>query len=206
MISLYFAGILCGILYALILKKTKYKGEPVPFVMELPNYRLPSAKSVGQLIWEKAKGFIQKAFTIIFAATLIVWFLQNFDAGLHLVSSADQSLLAKIGSIVAPLFAPLGFGDWRVSTALITGFMAKESVVSTLSVLFGTTQSLRDILTPLSAVSLLVFCLLYTPCVAAISSVRRELGGKWACFVVVAQCVIAWIVAYAAYLLLGMVM
>lgn len=126
MISLYFAGILCGILYALILKKTKYKGEPVPFVMELPNYRIPSAKSVGQLIWEKAKGFIQKAFTIIFAATLIVWFLQNFDAGLHLVSSADQSLLAKIGSIVAPLFAPLGFGDWRVSTALITGFMAKR--------------------------------------------------------------------------------
>ena len=137
MISLYFAGILCGILYALILKKTKYKGEPVPFVMELPNYRLPSAKSVGQLIWEKAKDFIQKAFTIIFAATLIVWFLQNFDAGLNLVTSTDQSLLAKIGSIVAPLFAPLGFGDWRVSTALITGFMAKESVVSTLTVLLG---------------------------------------------------------------------
>lgn len=177
MISLYFAGILCGILYALILKKTKYKGEPVPFVMELPNYRLPSAKSVGQLIWEKAKGFIQKAFTIIFAATLIVWFLQNFDAGLHLVSSADQSLLAKIGSIVAPLFAPLGFGDWRVSTALITGFMAKESVVSTLTVLLGgKTALLQTLFTPFTAYVFLIFTLLYTPCVAAIATVRREMG------------------------------
>ena len=199
MISLYFAGILCGILYALILKKTKYKGEPVPFVMELPNYRLPSAKSVGQLIWEKAKGFIQKAFTIIFAATLIVWFLQNFDAGLHLVSSADQSLLAKIGSIVAPLFAPLGFGDWRVSTALITGFMAKESVVSTLSILFGSTAALTAVINTAGAAALLIFCLLYTPCVAAIASIKRELGGKWAIGVVIFQCVIAWVAAFIVH-------
>ena len=201
MISLYFAGILCGILYALILKKTKYKGEPVPFVMELPNYRLPSAKSVGQLIWEKAKGFIQKAFTIIFAATLIVWFLQNFDAGLHLVSSADQSLLAKIGSIVAPLFAPLGFGDWRVSTALITGFMAKESVVSTLTVLLGgNTALLQDLFTPFTAYVFLIFTLLYTPCVAAIATVRREMGTvRAAAGIVAVQCATAWIVAFAVH-------
>ena len=199
MISLYFAGILCGILYALILKKTKYKGEPVPFVMELPNYRLPSAKSVGQLIWEKAKDFIQKAFTIIFAATLIVWFLQNFDAGLNLVTSTDQSLLAKIGSIVAPLFAPLGFGDWRVSTALITGFMAKESVVSTLSILFGSTAALTAVINTAGAAALLIFCLLYTPCVAAIASIKRELGGKWAIGVVIFQCVIAWVAAFIVH-------
>ena len=201
MISLYFAGILCGILYALILKKTKYKGEPVPFVMELPNYRLPSAKSVGQLIWEKAKGFIQKAFTIIFAATLIVWFLQNFDAGLHLVSSADQSLLAKIGSIVAPLFAPLGFGDWRVSTALITGFMAKESVVSTLTVLLGgKTALLQTLFTPFTAYVFLIFTLLYTPCVAAIATVRREMGTvRAAAGIALMQCATAWIVAFAVH-------
>ena len=199
--GLYFAGILCGILYALILKKTKYKGEPVPFVMELPNYRLPSAKSVGQLIWEKAKGFIQKAFTIIFAATLIVWFLQNFDAGLHLVSSADQSLLAKIGSIVAPLFAPLGFGDWRVSTALITGFMAKESVVSTLTVLLGgKTALLQTLFTPFNAYVFLIFTLLYTPCVAAIATVRREMGTvRAAAGIALMQCATAWIVAFVVH-------
>ena len=205
MISLYFAGILCGILYALILKMTKFKGEPVPFVMELPNYRLPSAKSVGQLIWEKAKGFIQKAFTIIFAATLIVWFLQNFDAGLHLVTSTDQSLLAKIGSIVAPLFAPLGFGDWRVSTALITGFTAKEAVVSTLAVLTGSsTADLGSVLgamfTPLTALSFLTFTLLYTPCVAAIAAVKREMNsGFSAALVSLMQCVVAWIVSFGVY-------
>ena len=201
MISLYFAGILCGILYALILKKTKYKGEPVPFVMELPNYRLPSAKSVGQLIWEKAKDFIQKAFTIIFAATLIVWFLQNFDAGLNLVTSTDQSLLAKIGSIVAPLFAPLGFGDWRVSTALITGFMAKESVVSTLTVLLGgNTALLQTLFTPFTAYVFLIFTLLYTPCVAAIATVRREMGTvRAAAGIVLVQCATAWIVAFAVH-------
>ena len=201
MISLYFAGIICGILYALILKMTRYKGEPVPFVMELPNYRLPSAKSVGQLIWEKAKGFIQKAFTIIFAATLIVWFLQNFDTGLHLVSSADQSLLAKVGSIVAPLFVPLGFGDWRVSTALITGFMAKESVVSTLTVLLGgKTALLTTMFTPFTAYVFLIFTLLYTPCVAAIATVRREMGTVRAALgIAVLQCATAWIVAFIVH-------
>ena len=201
MISLYFAGIICGILYALILKMTRYKGEPVPFVMELPNYRLPSAKSVGQLIWEKAKGFIQKAFTIIFAATLIVWFLQNFDTGLHLVSSADQSLLAKVGSIVAPLFVPLGFGDWRVSTALITGFMAKESVVSTLTVLLGgKTALLTTLFTPFTAYVFLIFTLLYTPCVAAIATVRREMGTVRAALgIAVLQCATAWIVAFIVH-------
>ena len=201
MISLYFAGILCGILYALILKMTKFKGEPVPFVMELPNYRLPSAKSVGQLIWEKAKGFIQKAFTIIFAATLIVWFLQNFDAGLHLVTSTDQSLLAQIGSLVAPLFAPLGFGDWRVSTALITGFMAKESVVSTLTVLLGgKTALLTTLFTPFTAYVFLIFTLLYTPCVAAVATVRREMGTvRTAAGIALLQCVTAWIVAFIVH-------
>lgn len=201
MISLYFAGILCGILYALILKMTKFKGEPVPFVMELPNYRLPSAKSVGQLIWEKAKGFIQKAFTIIFAATLIVWFLQNFDAGLHLVTSTDQSLLAQIGSLVAPLFAPLGFGDWRVSTALITGFMAKESVVSTLTVLLGgKTALLSTLFTPFTAYVFLIFTLLYTPCVAAVATVRREMGTvRAAAGIALLQCVTAWIVAFIVH-------
>ena len=183
MISLYFAGILCGILYALILKKTKYKGEPVPFVMELPNYRLPSAKSVGQLIWEKAKDFIQKAFTIIFAATLIVWFLQNFDFQLSLTADPQESILAFVASGIAPLFAPLGFADWRISTALITGFMAKESVVSSLLILFGSTAALTAALTPAQAAPLLVFCLLYTPCIAAVASVKRELGGKWALLV-----------------------
>ena len=193
MISLYFAGILCGILYALILKKTKYRGEPVPFVMELPNYRLPSAKSVGQLIWEKAKDFIQKAFTIIFAATLIVWFLQNFDAGLNLVASTDQSLLAKIGSIVAPLFAPLGFGDWRVSTALITGFMAKESVVSTLTVLLGgNTALLQDLFTPFTAYVFLIFTLFYTPCVVSYCNCAAGDGNckscRWYCSSTVCHC------------------
>ena len=206
MIALYLLGILMGILMAMLLKTTLFKGEAVPFVMELPNYRMPGARNVAQLLWEKARDFLQKAFTVIFVATILIWFLQTFDLHLNVVSNSQQSLLAVISGVIAPLFAPMGLGDWRVCTALLTGFMAKESVVSTLSVLFGTTQSLRDILTPLSAVSLLVFCLLYTPCVAAISSVRRELGGKWACFVVVAQCVIAWIVAYAVYLLLGMVM
>ena len=206
MIALYLLGILMGILMAMLLKTTLFKGEAVPFVMELPNYRMPGARNVAQLLWEKARDFLQKAFTVIFVATILIWFLQTFDLHLNVVSNSQQSLLAVISGVIAPLFAPMGLGDWRVCTALLTGFMAKESVVSTLSVLFGTTQSMRDILTPLSAVSLLVFCLLYTPCVAAISSVRRELGGKWACFVVVAQCVIAWIVAYAVYLLLGMVM
>ena len=201
MISLYFAGILCGILYALILKKTKYKGEPVPFVMELPNYRLPSAKSVGQLIWEKAKDFLQRAFTVIFVATIIIWFLQTFDMRLNVAASADKSLLAAIGSFIAPLFRPLGFGDWRVSTALITGFTAKESVVSTLTVLLGgDTAALTTLFTPFTAIVFLVFTLLYTPCVAAIAAVKRELGGaRAAAGVVLMQCGIAWIVAFVVH-------
>lgn len=168
---------------ALILKKTKFKGEPVPFVMELPNYRLPSAKSVVQLIWEKAKGFIQKAFTIIFLASIIIWFLQTFDIRLNVAESADESLLAMIGSLAAPLFKPLGFGDWRISTALITGFTAKESVVSTLTVLLGGDVSqIHTLFTPFTAFVFLVFTLLYTPCVAAVATVKREMGSNKAAF------------------------
>ena len=203
MVGLYLFGIVCGILYALILKKTKFKGEPVPFVMELPNYRLPSAKSVVQLIWEKAKGFIQKAFTIIFLASIIIWFLQTFDIRLNVAESADESLLAMIGSFAAPLFKPLGFGDWRVSTALITGFTAKESVVSTLTVLLGGDVSqIHTLFTPFTAFVFLVFTLLYTPCVAAVATVKREMGSSKAAFLtVVAQCVIAWIAAFAVHAL-----
>lgn len=201
MVSLYALGILCGILYALILKKTAFKGEPVPFVMELPNYRLPAARSVGQLIWEKAKDFAQKAFTVIFLATIVVWFLENFGIGLNLVSSPEDSLLAIIGNAAAPIFAPLGFGDWRVSTALITGFMAKESVVSTLTVLLGgSAAGLNTLFTPFTAFVFLVFTMLYTPCVAAIATVRREMGGTRAAVeTVVSQCGIAWIAAFVIH-------
>ena len=209
MVGLYITGIACGILYALVLKLTRYKGEPVPFVMELPNYRFPSARSVGQLIWEKAKDFLQKAFTIIFVATVLIWFLQTFDTRLN-VATPDSSLLALIGSWVAPLFKPLGFGDWRVSTALITGFTAKESVVSTLTVLLGgDTAALATMFTPFTAIVFLVFTLLYTPCVAAIAAVKRELGGaKAAAGVVIMQCAIAWVVAFVVHcvgILLGFV-
>lgn len=198
MVGLYIFGIVCAIIYALILKSTKFKGEPVPFVMELPNYRLPSAKSVVHLIWEKAKGFIEKAFTIIFVASIIIWFLQTFDARFNVAESPEQSLLAMIGSLVAPIFAPLGFGDWRVSTALITGFTAKESVVSTLTVLMGGDAELVSTLfTPFTAAVFLVFTLLYTPCVAAIATVKREMGGtKAAVATVIIQCAIAWCVAF----------
>lgn len=198
MVGLYIFGIICAIIYALILKSTKFKGEPVPFVMELPNYRLPSAKSVVHLIWEKAKGFIEKAFTIIFVASIIIWFLQTFDARFNVAESPEQSLLAMIGSLVAPIFAPLGFGDWRVSTALITGFTAKESVVSTLTVLMGGDAELVSTLfTPFTAAVFLVFTLLYTPCVAAIATVKREMGGtKAAVATVIIQCTIAWCVAF----------
>lgn len=198
MVGLYIFGIICAIIYALILKSTKFKGEPVPFVMELPNYRLPSAKSVVHLIWEKAKGFIEKAFTIIFVASIIIWFLQTFDARFNVAESPEQSLLAMIGSLVAPIFAPLGFGDWRVSTALITGFTAKESVVSTLTVLMGGNAELVSTLfTPFTAAVFLVFTLLYTPCVAAIATVKREMGGtKAAVANVIIQCAIAWCVAF----------
>lgn len=198
MVGLYIFGIICAIIYALILKSTKFKGEPVPFVMELPNYRLPSAKSVVHLIWEKAKGFIEKAFTIIFVASIIIWFLQTFDAKFNVAESPEQSLLAMIGSLVAPIFAPLGFGDWRVSTALITGFTAKESVVSTLTVLMGGDAELVSTLfTPFTAAVFLVFTLLYTPCVAAIATVKREMGStKAAVATVIIQCAIAWCVAF----------
>lgn len=199
MVILYFTGILVGILMALLMRGTMFKGEAVPFVMELPNYRMPGAKNVVQLLWEKAKDFLQRAFTVIFVATIIIWFLQTFDLRFNIVSDSKDSILAVVAGWIAPIFAPLGFGDWRISTALITGFMAKESVVSTLTVLFGSSTALATLLTPLSAASLLVFCLLYTPCVAAIASVKRELGGKWAAGVVIGQCVIAWLMAGLVY-------
>lgn len=206
MVGLYVLGIVCAILYALILKKTKYHGEPVPFVMELPNYRLPSSKSVLQLIFEKAKGFIRKAFTIIFVASIIIWFLQTFDIRFNIAASSEESLLAMLGGLAAPVFAPLGFGDWRISTALITGFTAKENVVSTLTVLLGGDVSLLGTLfTPFTAVVFLVFTLLYTPCVAAVATVKREMGGiKAATGTVIVQCVIAWIVAFLVHAI-GMV-
>ena len=196
MTGLYVLDICIGILAAFIFKGTFFKGEAVPFVMELPNYRFPSAKNVGQLLWEKAKDFLQRAFTVIFVATIVIWFLQSFDLKLNLVTDSADSMLASVAGLIAPIFRPLGFGDFRISTALITGFMAKESVVATLSVLFGSTEALQAVLTPLSAASLLVFCLLYTPCVAAIASIRRELGRKWAITVVVTQCVLAWLFAF----------
>ena len=201
MIFLYLFGILCGILYSLILKQTCFRGEPVPFVMELPNYRLPSPKSVGQLIWEKARDFIQRAFTIIFVATVVIWFLQTFDTRLNVAATPDSSLLALVGSLITPIFKPLGFGDWRISTALITGFTAKESVVSTLTVLLGgDTGALNTLFTPFTALVFLIFTLLYTPCVAAIAAVKRELGGGRAALgVVLMQCGIAWVVALAVH-------
>ena len=195
MIGLYVFGIVMGILMALIFKKTAFKGEAVPFVMELPNYRLPGAKNVGHLLWDKAKDFLQRAFTVIFIATIVIWFLQNFDLQLRLTADPQASILARIAGDIAPLFAPLGFADWRISTALITGFMAKESVVSSLLILFGSTAALTAALTPAQAAPLLVFCLLYTPCIAAVASVKRELGGKWATIMVVNQCAVAWLCA-----------
>ena len=200
MIALYFGGILMGILMALVFRGTLFKGNAVPFVMELPNYRMPGAKNVGHLLWDKAKDFLQRAFTVIFMATLVIWFLQTFDGHLNIVSDSQESILATVASVIAPVFVPMGFGDWRISTALITGFMAKESVVSTLSVLFGQTAALLGCITPVSAASLLVFCLLYTPCVAAIASIKRELGSRWAVGVVIGQCVIAWVAAFVVYL------
>ena len=196
MIGLYALGVVCGILMALLLKKTLFSGEPVPFVMELPNYRMPGAKNVALLLWEKAKDFLQRAFTVIFVATILIWFLQTFDMRLQVVENSHDSLLSAISGLLAPLFAPLGFGDWRVVTSLVSGFMAKESVVSSLVLLYGSTEMLLASLTPVAAASLLVFSLLYTPCVAAVSSIKRELGGKWAVGVVVGQCAIAWIAAF----------
>lgn len=201
MIALYFGGILMGILMALLMGHTMFSGEAVPFVMELPNYRLPGAKNVGHLLWDKAKDFLQRAFTVIFLATMVIWFLQSFNLHLNMVYDSKDSILAMVAGVIAPVFAPMGLADWRISTALITGFLAKESVVSTLSILFGSTATLTSGITPLSAASLLVFCLLYTPCVAAIASIKRELGGKWAVGVVIIQCVIAWIAAFLIYLI-----
>ncbi len=195
MVGLYFGGIVVGVLVALFMRKTLFAGEAVPFVMELPNYRMPSARNVGQLLWEKAKDFLERAFTVIFVATIVIWFLQTFDFGLNMVADSADSMLAVVAGWVSPLFAPLGFGDWRISTALVTGVMAKESVVSTLSVLFGSTASLVAVLTPLTALGLLVFCLLYTPCIAAVASVKRELGGTWALVVVFSQLAVAWLAA-----------
>lgn len=205
MVLLYVSGIAIGIILALLSKGIMFKGEAVPFVMELPNYRMPGAKNVGMLLWDKAKDFLQRAFSVIFMATIVIWFLQTFNFNLDVVADSKNSILAVVSGWISPIFAPLGFGDWRISTALITGFMAKESVVSTLSILFGTTANLLGAITPLAAISLLVFCLLYTPCVAAIASVKRELGGKWAVGVVIGQCLIAWIFAFAVRLL-GMVL
>ena len=197
MVGLYFGGMAVGVLAALLMRKRLFSGEAVPFVMELPNYRMPSARNVGQLLWEKAKDFLERAFTIIFIATIVIWFLQTFDFGLNVVADSADSMLAVVAGWIAPVFAPLGFDDWRISTALVTGVMAKESVVSTLSVLFGSTASLVAALTPLAALGLLVFCLLYTPCVAAIASVRRELGGRWALAMVFGQFAVAWLAALA---------
>lgn len=205
MILLYVTGICIGILVSLVLNRTAFKGHSIPFVMELPNYRLPSPKSVILLMWDKAKDFIQRAFTIIFLATLLIWFLQTFDVRFNVVNDSADSLLAMLGRVIAPVFTPLGFGDWRISTALITGFTAKEAVVSTMSVLLGTSMSnlsaaLGSLFTTASAVSFLVFTLLYTPCVAAVASIRREMGTRReAVMVVVLQCVIAWLAAFLAH-------
>ena len=201
MIGLYFLGIVVGILVALIMKKTMFRGEAVPFVMELPNYRMPALKNVAQLLWDKAKDFLQRAFTIIFLATIVIWFLQSFDLHLRMVEDSRDSILALISGVIAPIFGPLGFGDWRISTALFTGFIAKESVVSTLTVLLGGAM-VTELLTVGAAAPLLVFCLLYTPCAAAIASVKQELGATWALGVVFLQCAVAWICAFALRMLL----
>ena len=206
MVALYLIGIIVGILIALVSKNTSFKGEAVPFVMELPNYRLPSARNVLQLLWEKAKDFLQRAFSVILIATIVIWFLQHFGTNLSMVEDSAHSILAVLAGLLAPIFRPMGFGDWKITTALISGFMAKESVVATLNVLYGTTAELLAAITTRAAGALLVFCLLYTPCVAAIASVKQELGGKWATFVAIFQCVIAWVVSLIAYLLLGIIM
>ncbi len=203
MVGLYLLGILVGILAALASKATLFKGEAVPFVMELPNYRMPGLKNVAQLLWEKAKDFLQKAFTVIFLATIVIWFLQTFDLHFRVAMDSSQSILALISGFIAPIFIPLGFGQWQVSTALISGFIAKESVVSTLTILVGDGAVLTGSLSTIAAASLLVFCLLYTPCLAAVAAVRRELGGKWALIMVIFQCVIAWVVAFLVNVMLS---
>ena len=204
MTGLYVLGILFGILAAFLYKGTLFRGEAVPFVMELPNYRLPGLKNTGQLLWEKAEDFLKKAFTVILAATVIIWFLQSFDFGLNMVKDSQDSILAAIAGLFVPLFKPLGLGDWRICTSLISGFIAKESVVSTFEILFA--GDIVSALTPVSAAALLVFSLLYTPCVAAIASIKRELGTKWAAAVLVWQCAVAWaaaLVVRAVLLIIG---
>ena len=203
MVGLYLLGIVIGILFALVSKGTLFRGEAVPFVMELPNYRLPGVKNVLRLLWDKAKDFLQRAFTVILIATVVVWFLETFDFRLNIVENSHDSILAVIAGFLAPIFKPLGFGDWRMSTALIAGFMAKESVVSTVNVLFGSEAAVLGALSPLAALSFLTFCLLYTPCVAAIASIRRELGRGWSLLVVLFQCAIAWVAAFLVYLIGG---
>ncbi len=204
MVALYFTGIAVSVLVALVSKHFAFRGEAVPFVMELPNYRMPGSKNVLRLMWDKAKDFLQRAFTVIFIATIVVWFLQTFDFGLNIVEDSQDSMLAMAAGAVAPVFAPLGFGDWRISTALMTGFMAKESVVSTLNVLFGGQEALLAAISPVAAASILVFCLLYTPCVAAVASIRQELGWKWALGVVAEQCLVAWACAFLVSLAGGL--
>ena len=204
MTGLYLLGIFTGILVALLYKETLFKGEAVPFVMELPNYRMPAAKNVLMLMWEKAKDFIQRAFTVIFLATVVIWFLQSFDFHFGLASSPDESILAGISGLLVPLMRPIGLGDWRICTSLISGFLAKESVVSTLEVLFG--ENVSSVISSVSAASLLVFSLLYAPCAAAVASIKRELGGKWAFGVVVWQCVLAWIAAMITRMIMIAVM
>jgi ferrous iron transport protein B len=203
MVGLYVLGIVVGILFALLSKGTLFRGEAVPFVMELPNYRLPGVKNVLRLLWDKAKDFLERAFTVILIATIVIWFLQTFDFRLNIVENQHDSILAVVAGFVAPIFRPLGFGDWRMSTALISGFMAKESVVATVNVLFGSEAALQSVLSPLAALSFLSFCLLYTPCVAAIASIRRELGRGWAALVVLFQCVVAWVVAFLVHFIGG---
>jgi len=200
-VALYLLGIALAIVVGAVSHGTLFKGEAVPFVMDLPNYRLPSVKSVGRLVWDKSKDFITRAFTVIFVATLIVWFLKSFNPQLELLTEPEGSILALISGFIAPVFAPLGFGDWPFVTALIAGFMAKETVVSTLTVIFSGAGTLAAALTPAAALSFLVFCLLYTPCVAAIAAIKRELGGKWALGIVVMQCVVAWVVAWLVFLI-----
>ena len=204
MTALYFLGIVVGIVVALVFSKTLFAGDAVPFVMELPNYRMPSAKSVGMLLWEKSRDFIERAFTVIFIASLVIWFLNQFTVTMNVATNPQDSMLASVAGVLAPIFAPLGFGDWRICAALITGFMAKETVVATLLVLFGSSEAVMATLAPVAVAALLVFCLLYTPCAAAVSAVRRELGNKWMLYVIVFQCVIAWAVAFIVKLGLTM--
>lgn len=203
MVCLYFGGIIIGCLTAFLSRLTVFHGEAVPFVMELPNYRLPALKNVLHLMWEKAADFFNRAFTIIFIGTIIIWFLQNFDFAFNMTANSSDSILSGISGLIAPIFKPLGFGDWRITTALISGILSKESVVSTLSVLYHSTSDMLTIFSPLACAALLVFCLLYTPCLATLASIKRECGIKWMCTMMILQCVLAWIAAYAVYTLGG---